>query len=146
MIPKSPERIAYEKEYRKNWRLAHPEALKRYAKTAARKHKTKILAYRRKWREREVSKDYELRTAFGIGIKDYKEMLDVQNNVCAICKEPQNMGKKNLAVDHDHSNGEIRGLLCNRCNMVLGLVKENTNILMDMAAYLIYHSEQKELV
>lgn len=126
--------------------MDHPEALKRYAKTAAKKHKAKILAYKRKWREREVSRDYELRTAFGITHKDYEAMLETQDGTCAICYGPQNMGKKHFAVDHNHDTGEIRGLLCNRCNMTLGLVKENIPLLMDMVSYLTYHSKIKELV
>lgn len=55
---------------------------------------------------------------------DYRQMLEKQNHVCAICGEPETTKRNgriiHLAIDHDHETGKVRGLLCKRCNTVLG--------------------------
>lgn len=63
---------------------------------------------------------------------DYKQLFDAQNGVCAICKNTATgRGAKNnrLAVDHDHANGQIRGLLCSKCNTGLGLFDDSVELL-----------------
>jgi len=60
------------------------------------------------------NREYQYRAFYGISIEQYEEMLDKQNGLCAICKTPPQT--KRLAVDHDHDTGEVRGLLCHRCN------------------------------
>lgn len=65
----------------------------------------------------------------------FYRLLRLQRDVCAICKEKCKTGK-NLAVDHDHDQGNVRGLLCARCNMILGSVKDDPDLLRDMARYL----------
>lgn len=57
-------------------------------------------------------------------------MLEVQRHVCAICFEPETTTAKSgeprlLCVDHDHETGEVRGLLCSRCNTALGLFDDD---------------------
>ena len=54
----------------------------------------------------------------GVTLKEYDRMLAKQGGVCAICGEPP--AKIRLAVDHCHTTGKVRGLLCLRCNMGLG--------------------------
>ncbi len=50
-------------------------------------------------------------------------MPHLQDNKCAICKKTVEENKRNLAVDHNHITGKIRGLLCNTCNSALGMFK-----------------------
>lgn len=51
---------------------------------------------------------------YGITADDYEELLKRQGGKCAICRaRPRS---KRLAVDHNHTTGEVRGLLCSRCN------------------------------
>lgn len=69
---------------------------------------------------------------YGISKKDYKEMRKKQNQRCFICNEKC----KELVIDHCHKTGEIRKLLCRRCNSSLGFIKENVNILRNMISYL----------
>ncbi len=65
-------------------------------------------------------------------------MSAAQNDVCAVCRKAQNDNKV-LFVDHDHANGIIRGLLCKRCNSVLGLCNDNQDLLIEMCLYLSKH-------
>lgn len=59
-----------------------------------------------------MSRDSYLRRQYGITEKQYKELLEQQGGGCAICgKTPEEEGR-NLAVDHNHKSGEIRGILC----------------------------------
>ena len=55
---------------------------------------------------------------YGLLSGDYDEMLVAQGGVCAICRRPPSDNP--LDVDHDHTTGEVRGLLCHRCNVGLG--------------------------
>ena len=66
----------------------------------------------------QQSRKWSLNKRYGITIEEYDALLESQNFGCAICKMPCPTGKR-LAVDHDHHTGEIRGLLCYRCNKVL---------------------------
>ena len=72
---------------------------------------------------------------YGLTISDYEKMLESQNGVCACCHAPCD-SKNSLAVDHDHKTGAVRGLLCVRCNRAIGLVKENTQTLLNLVDYL----------
>jgi hypothetical protein len=76
-----------------------------------------------------------LKRNFGITADDYDVMLKQQENVCAICKEVS-VADRRLAVDHDHGTGEVRGLLCTRCNLVLGKVNDDPALLRRAAEYL----------
>jgi hypothetical protein len=67
---------------------------------------------------------YHLKNTFGITLEQYDEMLLRQGRRCAICKttDPRGRGKKTTTwdIDHNAETGEVRGLLCHPCNMVLG--------------------------
>ncbi len=68
-------------------------------------------------------------------------MRKKQKDKCAICGNNETMkharGTVNqLAVDHDHVTGKIRGLLCQRCNRALGLLRDDIAVLLSAAAYL----------
>ncbi|MCI0564226.1 MAG: endonuclease VII domain-containing protein [Nitrososphaera sp.] len=77
----------------------------------------------------------------GITLEDYNKLWDLQNGVCAICRQPET-AKRNgsavshLAVDHDHRTGRIRSLLCDRCNRALGTVNDNIELLKQLIQYL----------
>lgn len=74
-----------------------------------------------------------LRDRYGITVEDYNDLLIEQDSKCAICSRTV-VGS--LDVDHDHSTGEVRGLLCNRCNTGLGNFKDNPESLINAANYL----------
>lgn len=68
------------------------------------------------WRAKnpDYGRATNLKKSFGLTIAEYDAMLAAQGGVCALCKKKPT-GKR-LAVDHDHNTGEIRSLLCHRCN------------------------------
>lgn len=77
---------------------------------------------------------------YHISLDDYLNMAEKQNYVCAICGKPNfPMGVKHtgcLVVDHDHTSGEVRGLLCHNCNRALGLLQENALTVYKAYTYL----------
>ena len=75
-----------------------------------------------------------LKYSYGITSAQYDKLLVKQKGSCAICKSIPT--KKRLAVDHDHSTGKIRGLLCHPCNAAIGLFKDNTDFLLEAKRYL----------
>lgn len=81
-------------------------------------------------------------SVYGLSKEDYFNLLNGQNNLCAIC------GKKDedkvLCVDHDHKTGEVRGLLCNGCNIGLGNLKDDIQILQSAIAYLQKPAKRRE--
>ena len=74
-------------------------------------------------------------TKSGILAALYRDLLDEQGWVCWICGDHPPRNKK-LAIDHDHETGEIRGLLCLRCNALLGRARDNKYILQSAINYL----------
>jgi hypothetical protein len=81
---------------------------------------------------------------YGITLAGYNALLEKQGGVCAICHQPQRETHKNgkaymLAVDHDHSTGKVRGLLCNKCNQALGALSDSVTLLQRAIDYLTQH-------
>lgn len=98
---------------------------------------------RRKQREYYYKKQPELAEAYrqryvksnyGITDTEYKEMFSAQGGRCAICG---NESHKTLAIDHNHSTNQIRGLLCINCNTALGKFKDSPEVLQNAYQYLI---------
>jgi len=72
-------------------------------------------------------------------------MLESQNNVCKVCNQPEKAVHRitkqpvALSVDHCHTTGKIRGLLCSGCNTGIGKLKDSPEILSKAIEYLNYH-------
>jgi hypothetical protein len=95
------------------------------ASKAQRREYQREYARRNPDRKRAWSRNSHLRRTYGLEPTDYEEMLTAQGGVCAICEgEP---GDRPLDVDHDHSTGQVRGLLCHKCNKALGLLNDNVD-------------------
>lgn len=96
---------------------------------------------------RTYSRQWSLNSSYGINIQEFENLLEKQNGRCAICceKETRINGKSGkpqpLSVDHDHDTGKVRGLLCVRCNRMLGYGRDNPEILRRAIAYLERHKE-----
>ncbi len=82
-----------------------------------------------------------LRKKYGITLAEYSAMLVAQGGVCAICHKPEIMVRDgkicDLAVDHNHVTGRIRGLLCARCNLSGGYIEKlDDTTLVELLRYL----------
>ena len=94
----------------------------------------------REWhrKNRDRVRDIRLQREFGITAADYEQMLVDQGGKCAICGSTDPAGKhgKRFAVDHCHETNKVRGLLCGRCNVMLGNAKDDPGTLRAAADYL----------
>lgn len=88
---------------------------------------------------KECSAEKHLISKYGITMKDKLKLIREQSNQCKICLE--NFDDNKLRVDHCHKTGKVRAVLCDDCNLALGLVKENKKTLERMIDYLEIHKE-----
>lgn len=112
--------------------------------------KQKATLYAAHWRKnnlersRNTNKRTHIQKSYGISIERYRALLEEQKAVCAICGNTctsvSKFGKTfDLAVDHDHVIGTLRGLLCRNCNHGLDNFKDDTKRLEAAIAYLKKH-------
>jgi hypothetical protein len=146
---------AYKREQARNWRAEHPEEAKEAYRRA---HKSlmsdqerleKKRAYARENQKRFRENNWrgwyssKLKSKYGITLEGYEALLKKQNGMCAICKKPEKAAsyrkpgaRLSLSVDHCHTTGKVRGLLCANCNRGLGLFQHDRAILKSASAYL----------
>lgn len=85
----------------------------------------------------ELTRKHNLKRHYGITPEDYATQLAVQGGACAICGTDNPSDRwDNFAVDHDHETGEVRGLLCGKCNKAIGLLSDDVSRLRSAIAYL----------
>ena len=111
-----------------------------------RRTKDGLQHYCRDCRSELKKKDYcpdkeanqQLQRKYGITLEDYDRMLEDQGGCCKICgtDEPGG-GNGRFHVDHNHSTGKVRGILCNSCNTGLGRFKDSPEVLLKAATYLL---------
>lgn len=77
-----------------------------------------------------------LKYNYGISLDDYEEMFISQNGRCAICEIHQDDLSYRLHVDHNHTTGKVRKLLCSKCNMAIGLLDENPKLIARALEYI----------
>lgn len=82
----------------------------------------------------EGMKNRQLKTLYGITLADFEQMLAEQNGLCKICNQPEE--GKSLCVDHCHTTGVVRGLLCGHCNRGLGYFRDDIGRLEKAIEYL----------
>src|ERR1035441_6414502 len=128
------------KKYMIEWRSNHPEKVIEYETryTEARhkyrlKYREKYKTYNKEYRKKNAdrlrqysklhSRNTALKRKYGITAEDYDAMFLRQNGQCASCQEPQEKFKRRFHVDHNHSTGNIRGLLCLYCNHLAGFFR-----------------------
>lgn len=139
---------AYQRAYRLLYKAANREKLRADAKAYYESNRDKILTKnkeyrvvnREKIRTREKkyqatsrAKTQRLKRYYGITLEEFSKLRDSQNNRCAICLKPF---LKTPSVDHCHRTKVIRGLLCNACNLGLGMFENSPISLTAAAKYL----------
>ena len=94
---------------------------------------------------RRIEWPSKLKNNYGITVEDYNRILAEQGGACALCKSttPQNGSRKYkrnvriaFDVDHDHKTKKVRGLLCSRCNRLVGLANDDPNTARRLVEYL----------
>lgn len=85
-------------------------------------------------RNTDVQRRYYLRNRYGLTEEAYTELLESQECKCAICKSM--LRRENIDIDHNHSTGEVRGILCSRCNKMLGFAEDDIHKLEKAIEYL----------
>lgn len=107
-----------------------------------RRRSGKHAEYMKQWRANggwRKQLDADLRRGFGITADDYERMLAEQGGVCALCFK-DNVDGRRLAVDHDHTTGKVRGLLCSPCNRAIGFFGDDPRVMERAAIYVELHS------
>lgn len=144
---------AYQREYNRRKRLEDPDWAKaRDAKDRARNKEKRMEAFRaylvknpekrELYRQREKTpeakakkRERHLKRKFGITHQQFEAILFEQDGKCAICKVPQALVKR-FRVDHNHVTNEVRGLLCQNCNSMLGQSGDSVSTLAEAIKYL----------
>ena len=127
----------------KQWYEKYKEEIKRKARI--RYHQTKMIDKPRRQSYYEANKETlkeqnhlnRVRRKFGLTPEQYQQKIEDHSGRCAICG---NVPDKRLCVDHNHITGQIRGLLCSKCNTAIALLKENVDILNAAQEYLMKYS------
>jgi len=99
-------------QYHRRYRKEHPE-----------KRWDKVHPDRARNLQQRCGRKYRLKFEFGITLEEYDRMFKLQEGKCYLCHIPQSSLKNRLCIDHDHTTGKIRHLLCHKCNRGLGVVE-----------------------
>lgn len=79
----------------------------------------------------------KLKNTYGLSVIEVSRMLRDQDCKCLICSRPFDFSHRiSYVVDHSHQTGRVRGLLCNRCNVGIGLFQDNPGLCRIAAEYL----------
>lgn len=110
-----------------NWRISNPDKWKEIQANHVRKNPE---------HDRSMSRARTLKKTYGITVDDYNTLLREQNGVCALCHEFVLRANTNfLCVDHNHTTGKVRGLLCYLCNSSIGHFGDDAQQLRAAAEY-----------
>lgn len=120
-------------ETRRNYKRANRDHSRAQADNLRSKDPERFRNYQRK---------SHLKIAYGMTLEQYDAMLQAQGNKCATCDSTHvesPSGKQRLHVDHCHTTGKVRGLLCNSCNIAAGLLGDNPDTIKRLWQYMESH-------
>ena len=83
---------------------------------------------------KESRRKTKLKQKYGISVEEYDRMFKEQQGKCYLCNNEHS--RRPLNVDHCHKTGKIRKLLCDKCNLALGLVDDSVELLENFIRYL----------
>lgn len=138
--------------YYQKWKLRHPEKhqevykrsnKKVYSKLSPEEREARKFAERKRWKglSEKARREKWLKSKYNLSYEQYEDMYKEQGGKCYTCSVPISIeaklnGHDTACVDHCHTTGKIRGLLCNHCNRAIGLLKENIETLSNIINYL----------
>ena len=106
------------------------KSLKKYHKLSP--EEKRVRASKNSCNNFQYRQEYRLKTRYGLTTEEFSAMVLGQDNKCKICGDEMSPPQ----VDHNHSTGEVRSLLCLPCNTSLGLLREDPQILRNMISYI----------
>lgn len=134
----------YFREYARQWRAANPEKTRATWQRSHAKNRTQRMAATKKWRaanpdrvKAHDARKYQKRRdvirakRLGVSVEEVRRWLAIGQ--CEACRVPFKNGDG--YIDHDHATGRIRGLLCNPCNLALGVALEDLSRLEGLTEY-----------
>jgi hypothetical protein len=145
ITPEAKERYAVAK---RAYRQTHLEEARAYDKERCAKNREARRIASKKWNDEHP--DYKknraivypserranhLRLIYGLSLSSFDELVAGQGGGCAVCGTVE-WGYKGPVVDHDHTTGKVRGVLCSRCNMALGLIDDKPETAQALVGYL----------
>lgn len=131
------ERSAYMKKY---YAIAGEE-IKRKKRERYQARREKACAWMREFRSNNkervavIQRKAHLKRAYGMTPEAWDDLFISQGSKCALCMS-LTAGGRGWHVDHDHSTGAVRGIICRNCNLVLGHAKDNIDTLYAAIRYL----------
>ena len=132
-----------EQERKKNWYEKNRVEITKRRAAYFQLNKAAIVLHNKAYQKERplMRRKHELKYNYGLTPEVYSQMLQEQNNGCKICGlvfalEYKGVKKDRPHVDHDHASNLIRGILCHSCNLALGFVKDNVDLLKKMMDYL----------
>jgi hypothetical protein len=135
----------YHREYERKWRLKNPDKVQRKNKSHYEKNKEMHIEKARKWRARNPERhaknfkrwfyEVKLEKQYGLSLEMFEKMLAYQKHSCAICRMPFKE-TRHRHVDHCHDTKMVRGILCQKCNLAIGLLQHSPLVALEAAHYL----------
>lgn len=126
------------KEAGKRYRAKHAEKIR----VAKKKYEAQNADRLRQYRAGRYAKNphktfaHALKRRYGITPDQRLAMMEKQNHCCAICGKASLAGKRALSIDHCHKTGKFRGMLCIKCNTMIGMAKDSPRVLIAASRYL----------
>ena len=118
--------------YSKPWSVANRHGMRNRCKECSK-------AYQKTPEGKASSRNARMKRHYGIDQARYEQMLAAQGGKCAICPATEPGGNGRWHVDHDHDTGEVRGLLCYRCNVGIGHLRHSPAIMLSAVKYVTKH-------
>lgn len=121
-----------DRKYQRDYYAADPSRFAETRQAYRETHREELAEAQRK-RNESLNRRAEVLRRHGLTVEQYQQMLDAQDGRCAICRV---QAVRPLPVDHCHSTGAVRGLLCDNCNKGLGMFADSPDRLRAALAYL----------
>lgn len=109
------------------WCNNNKEKRKKYKKDYRQKHKERL---------KNMDIGYRLKKEYNLTLNQKNQMIKDQNGLCYCCKKELGTNPNNNHVDHDHKTGRIRKILCSRCNITIGGLKEDPILTQQILDYI----------
>lgn len=130
-------KLARSRTYEAAWRARNKDKVQERNRRYREKNKGRSISDSKRWRAANAGADRRQR--YGLLLAEWDALFVSQNKACATCKSADPGGQP-WQTDHDHRTGRVRGILCMRCNVALGLLGDDhdsvTRMMLSFASYL----------